>query len=414
MIKSLFRQIWNQRYSNAWVWMELMVVLVLLWYGVDLVYNYEAAAIQPKGYDTENVFDVELGIKSELQNDSVLMSRSSAYLEQIYKLIQEYRGVEEACFYYGTIPYSKHTMHEGYAPHSDSTHLVNCYIRYVSPTYFKVFRLKPSAGTFEETRWREGEYPIPVMMSVTLSDSLFGDRGCIGATCFNPYFLQSQYPVTNYKVMTVLPAHKTDDYERYKPFIYLPSSTLTSWHHIAVRVSPDATVGFKERFMKEMQVKLAIGPYYLYDMNSYADMKEAFDIEEGTVNYLNTAYAVIVFFIFNVFLGMLGTFWFRTRKRAGEIALRMAMGSSRIGVFIYYSLEGILLLLSAAVPAVVICIHMQLADLNVHTLMDATSGRFVFCFLVALLLLVVIILLGIWFPARQAMQIQLAEALHGE
>ena len=104
MIKSLFRQIWNQRYSNAWVWMELMVVLVLLWYGVDLVYNYEAAAIQPKGYDTENVFDVELGIKSELQNDSVLMSRSSAYLEQIYKLIQEYRGVEEACFYYGTIP----------------------------------------------------------------------------------------------------------------------------------------------------------------------------------------------------------------------------------------------------------------------------------------------------------------------
>ena len=60
MIKSLFRQIWNQRHSNAWVWLELIIVLVLLWYAIDLVYNYEAAARQPKGYDTENVFDIQL------------------------------------------------------------------------------------------------------------------------------------------------------------------------------------------------------------------------------------------------------------------------------------------------------------------------------------------------------------------
>ena len=37
-------------------------------------------------------------------------------------------------------------------------------------------------------------------------------------------------------------------------------------------------------------------------------MKEAFDIEQGTVNYLNTTYAVILFFVFNIFLGMLGIF----------------------------------------------------------------------------------------------------------
>lgn len=30
-------------------------------------------------------------------------------------------------------------------------------------------------------------------------------------------------------------------------------------------------------------------------------MKEAFDIEQGTVNYLNTTYAVILFFVFNIF-----------------------------------------------------------------------------------------------------------------
>lgn len=83
MIKSLFRQMWNQRHANVWVWVELVVVLVLLWYSIDLVYNYEVAARQSKGYDTENVFDIQLNIKPVLQNDSVLMSHSAEYLEQI-------------------------------------------------------------------------------------------------------------------------------------------------------------------------------------------------------------------------------------------------------------------------------------------------------------------------------------------
>ena len=114
MIKSLFRQMWNQRHANVWVWVELVVVLVLLWYSIDLVYNYEAAARQTKGYDTENVFDIQLNIKPALQNDSVLMSHSAEYLEQIYHLIQQYQGVEEACFYYGTIPYTGNNMYEDF------------------------------------------------------------------------------------------------------------------------------------------------------------------------------------------------------------------------------------------------------------------------------------------------------------
>lgn len=405
---------WNQRHANAWVWTELVVVLVLLWYGIDLVYNYEAAARQPKGYDTENVYDIQLDINPVLKNDSVLMSHSAGYLEQIYQLIRQYQGVEEACSYFGTVPYTENNQYEGYAPHSDSAHVVDCFIRYVSPTYFKVFRLQPLMGSFDAERWSWGEYPMPALMSKTLSDSLFSGRNGVGETCFNPYYLNSPQPETNYKVMAVLPAHKTDEYERYIPFIYLPSPSLDYWHHISVRVSPDAVAGFTERFTKDMRGKLSIGPYYLYEISSYADRKEAFDIEQGTVNYLNTAYAVIFFFVFNIFLGMLGTFWFRTRKNRSEIALRMALGCTRMQVFGHYVFEGWMLLLLAAVPSVLICLNMQLADLTVHTLTEPTAGRFLFCFLLAVLLLGMIILVGIYFPAWKAMEIKPAEALHDE
>ena len=157
MIKSLFRQMWNQRHANVWVWVELVVVLVLLWYSIDLVYNYEVAARQSKGYDTENVFDIQLNIKPALQNDSVLMSQYAEYLEQIYHLIQQYQGVEEACFYYGTIPYTGNNMYEGYAPHSDSTvsSVMSALLisRYFACSHYQV-HLRRSVGTRMNTPCR--------------------------------------------------------------------------------------------------------------------------------------------------------------------------------------------------------------------------------------------------------------------
>ena len=162
-----------------------------------------------------------------------------------------------------------------------------------------MFRLKPVTGKFNATRWRASEYPMPALMSVALCDSIFHNPAAIGQTCFNPYFIGSKSPVTNYRVMAILPQHKLGDYERYEPFIYLPLSDddMGWWMHFAVRVSPDAVSGFAGRFLNDMQPKLAIGPYYLYEVHSYSDMKEAYDLEQGTVNYLNATYSILSFFM---------------------------------------------------------------------------------------------------------------------
>lgn len=46
--------------------------------------------------------------------------------------------------------------------------------------------------------------------------------------------------------------------------------------------------------------------------------------------------------------------------------------------------------------------------------MEPAWGRFLLCFVSAMLLLGIIILLGIYFPARKAMGIEPADALHNE
>lgn len=305
MWKQIFNQIWNQRRTNAWLWTELCIVTVLLWYGVDVVYNYEGAAWQPKGYDTSCVFDLTMGTKPmDFINDAD-NRRAGEDFTYLYNLIKDYPGVEEVCAYYGSVPYTDEVMSEGYAPHTDSTHVVNCYIRYVTSSYFKVFRLNPLAGQLDEEHWSSAENPVPTLMSVDLVDSLFQlphAADAVGRTCFNPYWLNTKHPVTNYRVSAVLPRHKLGDYERYEPFIYLPADKALFWQHVALRVSPDQVAGFAERFRRDMQQVFDRGIFYLDNIRLYGDMKEAYDIQKGTVNYLNTVYTVAAFFLFNVFL----------------------------------------------------------------------------------------------------------------
>ena len=56
MIKSILTQIWNQRRLNGWIFAELLIVFVLLWYCLDMLYAFAYAERQPKGYDLEHVY----------------------------------------------------------------------------------------------------------------------------------------------------------------------------------------------------------------------------------------------------------------------------------------------------------------------------------------------------------------------
>ena len=419
MWRQIIHQLWNQRHTNAWLWAELTLVTVILWYGIDLVYNYEGAAMQPKGYDTDCVFDLVLEKKP---SEAVPVGNSyypaDEHFSYLYHLIEDYPGVEAVCAYDGSVPYVYGGRVSDYASHTDSTHSVFCHSRSVTFSYFQVFRLTPLAGHVDEAYWHSSEHPVPTLISVDLADSLFhvADYGdVVGKTMFNHAYLEGNISVDNYWVAGVVPRQKTDDYAAYIPFVYLPLDSYERWwQHVAIRVKPQYVAGFVERFRRDMQAVFDRGGFYLSRLRSYADMKAAYDVEQGTVRRLNMAYALEVFFGFNVFLCVLATFWYRTRRRCCEIALRMAMGCTRTRVMCTLLAEGLMLLLLSALPALAIAIHVQLADLTVHTLMEMSALRFIGCFMVALVLLALVIVLGIWYPARQAMRIQPAEALHDE
>ena len=92
----------------------------------------------------------------------------------------------------------------------------------------------------------------------------------------------------------------------------------------------------------------------------------------------------------------------------------MAMGSTRRGIFLRLITEGLLLLTLAAVPATVIALNIGVAELVDVSRLPFDTLRFVLALVLSWLLMALMIVVGVWYPARRAMKVQPAEALHDE
>lgn len=60
----LLKQIWNERRSNGWLWSELLIVFVVLWYVVDWTYVTARTYYEPVGFDITDTYYLELSLKT--------------------------------------------------------------------------------------------------------------------------------------------------------------------------------------------------------------------------------------------------------------------------------------------------------------------------------------------------------------
>ena len=413
MTRHIFRQIWNCRRSNLWLWALLFVVTVLMWYAVDIVYNYESASRRPMGYDYDGTYQVDLRFKGSGKHG---YEEALSETRAIIGLMNDYPGVQSVGWYRGSYAFDQRRMFEGYCTHDDSSRIVSTMVRFVSPDYFETFGMKPLYGSVGSDVWLPQDYPLPVAVTEDLADSLFTDAStAVGQTFFNPYYWRAGM-ATNYRVAAVMPRQKFDEYARYEPMIYLPyrDSDINMLTTFSLKVSPDARTGFEERFADDMRRRLETDDFYFYGIQSYDALRDAWNISIGTVNYLNITYGVICFFLFTVFLTVFGAFSIRTRRRRAEIGLKMAMGCSRRRIMSELLLEGIIMLLLPALPALLAAVAVAREELVVDTLTDMSAERFALCFAVAILALGSVIAVAILPSAYSAMTISPSEALHDE
>jgi putative ABC transport system permease protein len=156
-----------------------------------------------------------------------------------------------------------------------------------------------------------------------------------------------------------------------------------------------------------------IGNVFISDIRSFKDIRRNF--QQAQSNEIRNHCTGLVFLLINIFLGLFGTFWFRTQQRKSEIALHKAHGATNQMVFTRLLSEGWLLLL--IITPIALAIDFNLAYTELNAWRNGTTlewDRLLACAGISFLLIALMIAIGIGIPARKAMRIEPAEALHDE
>ena len=297
----------------------------------------------------------------------------------------------------------------------------NGFVRQISPTYFDVFRVRTADG-------RPGDELVQalrenrIVVTATLADDFFGSA----AKAHNQEIYitdQGARDSVAYRIGGVSEPQRYSDFQNYNYAYYKPvgirdfstsSDNAIYAVRLFIRVKPAADGNrFVADFTREMLPQLRLGNIYLKEvipMSNYRD-----EYLRSWVNDIRMYASCILFFLLNVFLGIIGTFWFRTQQRSAEIGLRMAMGASRRDIFRHLFIEGFVLLGVAFVPAAIIFANLAYMEVTVQPDMQLSAIPRTLCGMgLTLGLIGLMVVIGMGFPAYRAMKLQPADTLHDE
>ena len=418
MNKKLFTQIRNEWRSNLWLALELLVVSVVMWYIIDLLYCRMATYLEPRGFDTEHCYLINMGVLTDKSPDYTPYSDTHKQSDEVRELVERLRRrpeVEVVSLSLSAYPYngSNGSAEVDY----DTLHAPRWTIRrIVTPDFVRVFRYQGARG---ETSEQLAE--ILERGDFLASDNLYRKYGVpmtslVGKNEFHLFGDTTQ----TYRLGAALQNVRWDDYSQASTsysMVYnmnlLPDDWINADNELCVRVRANRDQNFMENLKADSEKQFRIGNLYISDIKSFKDIRRSF--QQGDTSQMRILVVGMGFLLLNIFLGLLGTFWFRTQQRRGEIALHKAMGATDGAVFGRLMSEGIFLLLIVTVPAIIIDI--VLAHFELNSWRNGTTlewSRMAFCVASTFILIAAMIGVGIGIPARRAMKVQPAEALHDE
>jgi putative ABC transport system permease protein len=421
MNTKLFHQIKNEWRSNLWLFAELLLVSVILWFAVDFLYVATVVKIQPKGYDISHCYQISMrtlpvGSVGYVPSDTLIYKDFLELASRLGKRSDvEYVGLSGS----ESSPYSGSYMGSMVEYGKFLTEMGVAVRRVYQQDFFKVFKYKGTHGETPEQLFAMIADRKHCLLSdnVVLKDTL--KKGIIKASALvgkRILFGGDSMIVAG----TIVNAKRTDFEDSRENGCCIKADNIAEagnrsgyleYPSLTIRVKPDEDHDFINKLWKDVDKYYKIGNLFITNIESFKDVRSNFALDD--INQERIYTAALLFLLINIFLGLLGTFWFRTQQRSSEIALLKAIGADNRSIFSRQIKEGILLLTFATIPAIII--DANLAYIPIVPALNGvylSASRLISCVLVTYILMAIVIILGIWMPARKAMKIQPAAALH--
>lgn len=413
MKRKLLTQMRREWTGNVWMVVELAIISVIIWFACTMIYMLVMLYGPDKHYDISK--DYIMAVKDIPDSDPDREITSDEYMAEYKLLMSKLRNMPQVKAAGGTtngIPYNYNYWGDVMMDIIDGdTILYRGNQRFYDAEALKIMGLTGTRGETPEQIAAELEAGNVVLSNIEYEDYLFEDgeeKPADNGEKLRGRLLTNTYDEsrTAQASMIVVRPIRRADYEPsngrgvfIKPMKRVPDELL-------IRLHDGMENDFKTAVNRDplMSEHLAFS-----DLTSVAERRQKantqFDIEK-----LN-AVMQSGFFLLLAFLGILGTYWFRVQERVPEIAVRKVNGATNGDILRRLFGESLILLAIATVLSVGAGWLLLDKELVPDTLLQMPKTWLYTSMGLTTAAMAVIVLAGIYIPARKAMKIDPARAL---
>lgn len=431
MWKLILKNLWSRRRRNGWLLAELILVAILSWYIFDpvMVVTYERHL--PLGYDADRLCMVSVGMLPQEAPGYEPQAADSASLMQTYLNLvdraRQHPDVEQATpvlsFVY---PGAMGNGTSSFIAEGDSVAHTALFIEFLPHThFFETYGFQSGKGSMSAAQLSDldnGDYYI---MTEDLLEGMFRTHIYRNQRCWKVNGTDTCYTA----VKGIVKSCKYLSDKRPVPIVFMPlqnpdiRSSLDNMR-IVVRLKEGVRM---ERFLHDfrpwMLRQLRIGNLYARELQSYDEINAAREFSDSTVLYRRSL-SIALFFLVNLCLGVIGTFWMQTRTRREEVGVMLSYGATPHRIRLLLLGEGTALTTLATFIGCFIYLQYAFSEgLNTgSSLMEAVTPswvdnfglHFFFVSLMVYVILLLVVWIGIYIPARRISSISPTEALRDE
>lgn len=430
MWKLILKNLWSRRRRNGWLLAELILVAILSWYIFDpvMVVTYERHL--PLGYDADRLCMVSVGMLPQEAPGYEPQAADSASLMQTYLNLvdraRQHPDVEQATpvlsFVY---PGAMGNGTSSFIAEGDSVAHTALFIEFLPHThFFETYGFQSGKGSMSAAQLSDldnGDYYI---MTEDLLEGMFRTHIYRNQRCWKVNGTDTCYTAVK---GTVKSCKYLSD-KRPVPIVFMPlqnpdiRSSLDNMR-IVVRLKEGVRM---ERFLHDfrswMLRQLRIENLYARELQSYDEINAAREFSDSTVLYRRSL-SIALFFLVNLCLGVIGTFWMQTRTRREEVGVMLSYGATPHRIRLLLLGEGTALTTLATFIGCFIYLQYAFSEgLNMGNSLaevvidwiDNFGLHFFFVSLMVYVILLLVVWIGIYIPARRISSISPTEALRDE
>ncbi|MGM9847799.1 MAG: ABC transporter permease [Muribaculaceae bacterium] len=427
MIKLIFKNIRSRRRLNGWLIAELILVTILSWLMLDqvLVMTYDLHL--PKGYDRDNLCIVS---SYKLDDPGVINSTQGEIKMQDYENIKnklltlpEVESITECSF---TFPESSGSSTRSIYVEDEKSFIVFLMYYGADTGYFETLGIKsvegyPAVEELSKVHTADNE----IIITRSFAETLFPGENAMGKMIRQ----EKDSDEDAFKVVGVIEDIRPYSINREPNVIFCSWDMISnggSMHNFILRLKDDIDADdFAENLIK-IKGNFSSGALQIGSAKSLN--KSAADRNMFTTGEYNLKLSLLTFFLINLCIGVVGTFWLQTRQRKGEVAVMKTFGASRKNIVCMLIGEGMVLTTIGSIIGFIGFLQYALSE-GLYTgnsqginytsrIIDCWVNNFGEHFMIVsgviFVLLLLVVSIGILIPALNISKINPAVALHDE